>query len=150
MHVRFCLFVCFCSVFRSLAIAICNSVLSTLQRMVDFRFLPVCEGMLSGLRLFETSWTVATRLLCPWDSPGKKTEWVAISSFRILPDPGIKPASPARAGRLFTTGPHGKPQDRGGIQKLSLTGPTFSLWLLKKRSFHILRHRESHSGSYMG
>ena len=71
MHVRLCLSVRL--VFRSLAIAICNSVLSTLQRMVDFCFLPVCEGMLSGLRLFETSWTVATRLLCPWDSPGKKT-----------------------------------------------------------------------------
>ena len=34
--------VCFCLVFRSLAIVICNSVLSMLQRMVDFRFLPVC------------------------------------------------------------------------------------------------------------
>ena len=39
-----------------------------------------------------------TRLLCPWDSPGK--------------NPGIKPtspASPAFAGRFFTTEPPGKP-----------------------------------------
>ena len=70
-------------------------------------------------------------------------EWVVISFFTDLLDSGIKPASPALAGGFFTTGPHGKPQDRGGIQKLSLTGPTFSLWLLKKRSFHVLRHREA-------
>ena len=25
------------------------------------------------IRLFVTPWTVATRLLCPWDSPGKNT-----------------------------------------------------------------------------
>ena len=27
----------------------------------------------SAVRLFETPWTIATRLLCPWDSPGKNT-----------------------------------------------------------------------------
>ena len=27
----------------------------------------------SRLQLFETQWTVAARLLCPWDSPGKNT-----------------------------------------------------------------------------
>ena len=27
----------------------------------------------SRVRLFVTLWTVATRLLCPWDSPGKNT-----------------------------------------------------------------------------
>ena len=26
-----------------------------------------------------TSWTVAHQLLCPWDSPGNKLEWVTIS-----------------------------------------------------------------------
>ena len=34
-------------------------------------------------------------------------EWVAISYSRVLPDPGIEspfPASPALAGRFFTTG----------------------------------------------
>ena len=35
-----------------------------------------------------------TRLLCPWDSPGKNTGWVAISSPADLPNPGIKPRSP--------------------------------------------------------
>ena len=32
-------------------------------------------------------------------------EWVAISFSRDLPNPGIKPASPALAGRFFTTEP---------------------------------------------
>ena len=27
----------------------------------------------SHVRFFETPWTIAPRLLCPWDSPGKKT-----------------------------------------------------------------------------
>ena len=29
-----------------------------------------------------------TRLLCPWNSPGKNTEWVAVYSPGALPDPG--------------------------------------------------------------
>ena len=33
-------------------------------------------------------------------------KWVAISSSRNLPDPGIKLLCPALAGRLFTTEPH--------------------------------------------
>ena len=35
---------------------------------------PLCVCMLSRFsraQLFETLWTVASRLLCPWDSPGK-------------------------------------------------------------------------------
>ena len=35
-------------------------------------------------------------------------EWVAISFSRDIPDPGIRAASPALAGRLFTTLPPGK------------------------------------------
>ena len=44
------------------------------------------------------------RLLCPWNFPGKNTEWVAISYSRDLPDPEIKLAylvSPALAGGFF-------------------------------------------------
>ena len=47
-----------------------------------------------------------TRLLCPWDFP---REWVAISSFRGLPDPGVEPTPPKSAGG-FATEPAGKPQ----------------------------------------
>ena len=46
-----------------------------------------------------------TRLLCPWDSPGKNAG-VAISFSRDLPDPGIEPeflTFPELAGGLFTS-----------------------------------------------
>ena len=33
----------------------------------------VCARMLSGILLFATPWTVAARLLCSWDFPGKDT-----------------------------------------------------------------------------
>ena len=36
-------------------------------------FVCVCAHALGCIRLFETLWTVATRLLCPWDFPGKNT-----------------------------------------------------------------------------
>ena len=36
-------------------------------------------------------------------------EWVAISFFRDLPNPGIEPESPTLAGGFFTTEPPGKP-----------------------------------------
>ena len=36
-------------------------------------------------------------------------EWVTISSSGHLPDQGMEPASPALAGRFFTTEPPGKP-----------------------------------------
>ena len=47
-----------------------------------------------------------TRLLCPWDSPGKNTGMGGpCPPPGDLPDPGIKPASltsPALPGRFFT------------------------------------------------
>ena len=33
---------------------------------------------LSHVRLFVTPWTVAHQALCPWNSPAKILEWVAI------------------------------------------------------------------------
>ena len=42
-------------------------------------------------------------------SQARILEWVAISFFRDLPDPGIEPASPALAGGFFTTELLGKP-----------------------------------------
>ena len=42
-------------------------------------------------------------------SQARILEWVATSSQRDLPDPGIDLASPALAGRFFTTEPPGKP-----------------------------------------
>ena len=34
---------------------------------------PMGASSLSRVRLFATPWTKPTRLLCPWDSPGKST-----------------------------------------------------------------------------
>jgi len=55
-----------------------------------------------------------TRLLYPWDSPGKNTR---VGCYFLLqgnlPDRGIKPASPvspALAGEFFTIEPPGKPK----------------------------------------
>ena len=53
-----------------------------------------------------------TRLLCPWNFPGKNTGVVAMLYSRDLPEPGIKPKSlafPALVGIIFTTVPPGKP-----------------------------------------
>ena len=51
-----------------------------------------------------------TRLLCPWNSPGKNTGmgW-PFPSPGALPDPGTQPVSPALEGGFFTTEPPGKP-----------------------------------------
>ena len=40
----------------------------------------VCAWLLSHVQLLATPWTVAHQRLCPWNSPGKILEWVAISS----------------------------------------------------------------------
>ena len=37
--------------------------------------------------------SLPSRLLCPWNSPGKNLEWVAIPFERDLPNPGIEPKS---------------------------------------------------------
>ena len=37
----------------------------------------------------------SVRLLCPWESPGRNLEWVVIPSPGELPNPEIKPRSPA-------------------------------------------------------
>ena len=42
------------------------------------------------------------------NSQARILEWVAISSPGDLPNPGIKPVSPALAGRFVTTEPPGK------------------------------------------
>ena len=53
-----------------------------------------------------------TRLLCPWDFPGKNTV-LPCPSPGDLPEPGIEPVSPALAGRFFTTEPPRKPKYPG-------------------------------------
>ena len=56
------------------------------------KYVIVCSQSLSVVWLFVTSWTVAYRLLCPWDFPGKNTGMGCHFHFQgvILTDPGIK------------------------------------------------------------
>ena len=52
-----------------------------------------CVFVLSRVRLFATPWTVATRLLCPWDSPGKNTGVGGHSLLQgIFPTQGSNPS----------------------------------------------------------
>ena len=66
--------------------------------------------MLSHVWLFEIPWTVAHQdpLFVGFSSQEYWSE-LPFPPPGDLPDPGIKPASPALAGRLFTTEPPGKP-----------------------------------------
>jgi len=51
----------------------------------------------------------------PWDFPGKNTGMARMTfpSPGHLPNPGIKPATPALAGGFFNTKPPGKPNNCG-------------------------------------
>ena len=75
------------------------------------RFEGVCKlrrmCMLSHSVVSDSSWPHGVWFFCPWDSPGKNTGQVVISSFAgDFLKPGIELlslASPALAGRFFTT-----------------------------------------------
>ena len=69
--------------------------------------------MLSHVRLFATPWTVAPQTPLSMGFPRQKI-WSGLPfpAPKSLPDPRIKPmspASPALAGRFFMTIPPGKP-----------------------------------------
>ena len=60
---------------------------------------------LRRVQLFATPWTIA-RLFCPWNSPGKNTGVSKPSpSPGDLPDPGIKPRSPALQAHSIPSDP---------------------------------------------
>ena len=50
-----------------------------------------------------------TRLFCPWNSPSKNTEVVPCPPPGALPNPGIKPRSPALQADSLSSDPSGKP-----------------------------------------
>ena len=58
---------------------------------------------------FVTPWTVALQALVHGISQARILWWVPCPPPRDLPDPGIKPKSPALAGGFFTTESSGKP-----------------------------------------
>ena len=65
---------------------------------------------LSHVRLFATPWTVARQVpLSMGILQARILEWVAISFPRDLPDPGIKPGSPALQADSLPSEPPGKP-----------------------------------------
>ena len=61
------------------------------------------------IQLFVTLWTIARQ--APQIPQARILEWVAMRSFRDLPDPGIEPMTPKllRLRRIFTAEPRGKP-----------------------------------------
>ena len=68
--------------------------------------------MLSYVRLFATPWTIDPQTPLPMGFPRQEI-WSGLPfpAPKNLPDPGIKPmspASPALAGSFFTTMPPGK------------------------------------------
>ena len=66
--------------------------------------------LLNRVPVFVTLWTAA--LQAPLSMGFSRQEYwsgLPFPSPGDLPDPGIKPMSPALAGRFFTTAPPGKP-----------------------------------------
>ena len=79
----------------------------------------VCSVSQSCLTLCDSTDCKPSRLLCPWDFPGKNTR--VGSHFFIqgnLPDPRIEPASPALAGKFFTNEPPEKPVNNESSLKI--------------------------------
>ena len=67
---------------------------------------------------FATPWSVG--LQTPLSMEFSRQEYwsgLLFLSPEDLPNPGIKPTSPALAGTFFTTKPHGKPQVNGCTSK---------------------------------
>ena len=70
---------------------------------------------LSRIQLFSTPWTVARQAPLSMGFPRQEYRCgLPFSSPMDLPDPGIKPTSPALAGEFFNTEALRKPFD--GIQ----------------------------------
>ena len=87
------------------------------------------------------------RLLCPWDFPGKNTGVGCHFLFQEdLPDPGIKPPSPALAGRFSSTEPWASPQSsytlRQGTEQLALPVTLLSSWAKFPLCFPLMLNKD--------
>ena len=69
--------------------------------------LSVSSSVMSDSLQLHGLWS--TRLLCPWDSPGKNTEVGSHSLWGNLPNLGIEPRSPALQADFLPSEPQGKP-----------------------------------------
>ena len=63
---------------------------------------------LSHVWLFVTPWTVACQILCPWNSPTRILEWVAIHFSRVSSQPRNEPISPTLQADSLSSEPPGK------------------------------------------
>ena len=77
------------------------------------------EPKKSWERKIELEESVHGILYSPWNSPARILEWVAFPSPEDLPNPGIKPKSPALLVDSLPTEPRGKPKNTG-VGSLSL------------------------------
>ena len=86
---------------------------------------------------FVTSWTVAPQALLSMAFPGQES-WsrLPFPPPRYLPNPGIKPLSPALRGGFFTTEPSGKPNRGLGQCLLSNMWPMSINSFFQKEAFH--------------
>ena len=67
------------------------------------------RAVLSCVQLFATPWTVACQAPLSIEFSRKECwSWLSFSPLGYLPDSGIEPASPALAGKFFTTASAGK------------------------------------------
>ena len=72
----------------------------------------VCQ-LFSHVQHFRSHGLQLTKLLCPWNFPGKNTEvGYHIPSLEYLPTPGIKPGSPALQADSLPSEPQGKTKSR--------------------------------------
>ena len=77
------------------------------NKRIWLRMLSIALLLLFGCSVVSDSLQphgLSTRLLCPWNFPGKNT-----GSPGDLPESGMEPESPALAGGFFKTEPPGKP-----------------------------------------
>ena len=61
-----------------------------------------------------------TKLLCPWNSPGKNN---GVGSHSLLPDPEIEPGPPALQADSLPFEPPGKPITYHTFQRPHLSSP---------------------------
>ena len=87
-------------------------------------------------------WTVAARLLCPWDSPGKKLQsGLPSPPQRDLPDPGIEATpltSPAFIGRQILYHQHTWEAPKYFPRKLTQSTDLFKVYIAYKLYFPLL------------
>ena len=80
-------------------------------KIIDACVCVLCSVTLSHVRLFTTPWTAAYQ--APLSMEFSRQEYwsgLPLPHAGDLPNPGIKPSSPASEGGIFTTEPAGKPQ----------------------------------------